>query len=452
MNTIDLRTEIPGPLSVRWGERRREAVPRGAHSVAPVFIERAEGAVLQDVDGNSLLDFAGGIGCMNVGHCAPAPSEAAREQLGRFSHLCFAVTPYDCYIRLAEELNRRTPGHFPKKTFLVSSGAEAVENAVKIARSYTRRPAVIAFEDAFHGRTLLTMSLTSKIRPYKETFGPFAPEVYRIPYGYCYRCSYSLAYPACEIHCARALEDAFRRTVDPDSVAAVVVEPVQGEGGFIVPPREYFAVLREVCTKRGILLIVDEVQTGFGRTGTLFACEQLGIVPDLLLSGKSIAAGLPLAAVTGRAEVMDAPMPGGLGGTYVGNPVACEAALAVLKMFDEQHLTARAARIGEWIDRRAREYASAFPLVGDVRGLGAMRAIELVRDRGSRTPAKEETEAVIQYCWRRGLIILSAGTYGNVIRLLVPLVVTDGQLEEGFRVLEAALASVSAPVPAAARN
>lgn len=452
MNTIDLRTEIPGPLSIGWTERRQDAVPRGAHSVAPVFVARAEGVILHDVDGNSLLDFAGGIGCMNVGHCAPGVVEAEREQLGRFSHLCFAVTPYDAYVRLAEELNRRTPGSFAKKTMLVSSGAEAVENAVKIARSYTRRPAIVAFEDAFHGRTLLTMSLTSKVRPYKVSFGPFAPEVYRVPYGYCYRCAYSLEYPDCEVRCAHALEDAFRRTVDPGSVAAVIVEPVLGEGGFVTPPREYFHVLREICTRHGIVLIVDEVQSGFGRTGTLFACEQLGIEPDLLVSGKSIAAGLPLGAVTGRAEVMDAPMPGGLGGTYVGNPVACEAALAVLKTFDEQRLIDRAAHIGEWIDRRTREYASAFPLVADVRGLGAMRAIELVRDRRSRLPAKEETEAVIQYCWRHGLIILSAGTYGNVVRLLLPLVITDNQLEEGFRVLEAALASVSAPATAAVRE
>jgi 4-aminobutyrate aminotransferase/(S)-3-amino-2-methylpropionate transaminase len=445
MNAIDLRTEVPGPLSLRWAERRRGAVPRGVHSVTPVFIESAEGAVLHDVDGNSLLDFAGGIGCMNAGHCERSICGAAREQLERFSHLCFAVTPYDSYIRLAEELNRRTPGRFPKKTVLVNSGAEAVENAVKIARSYTRRPAVIAFEDAFHGRTLLGLTLTSKVRPYKEGFGPFAPEVYRIPYGYCYRCSYSLTYPDCEIRCARTLEDVFCRVVDSGTVAAVIVEPVLGEGGFAAPPGEFFGVLRDVCTKRGILLIVDEVQTGFGRTGTLFACEQLGLEPDLIVSGKSIAAGLPLAAVTGRSEIMDAPMPGGLGGTYVGNPVACEAALAVLKVFDEQHLAHRAARIGEWIGRRTQEYASLFPLVGDVRGLGAMRAFELVRDRGSRTPAREETEAVIEYCWRHGLIILPAGTYNNVIRLLFPLVITDDQLEEGFRILEAALASVSAP-------
>ena len=452
MNTIRLQTEIPGPHSVRWGERRQHAVPRGTHSTAPVFIARAEGAVLYDVDGNSLLDFAGGIGCMNTGHCAPAVREAAQEQLGRFSHLCFAVTPYDAYVRLAEELNRCTPGTFPKKTLLVNSGVEGVENAVKIARAYTGRPAVIAFEDGFHGRTLLGMSLTSKVHPYKKSFGPFAPEIYRVPYGYCYRCSYSLTYPKCELHCARALEDVFRRTVDAGTVAAVVVEPVLGEGGFVAPPREFFQVLREVCTQHGILLVADEVQTGFGRTGTLFACEQLGIEPDLIVSAKSIAAGLPLGAVTGRAEIMDAPVPGGLGGTYVGNPVACEAALAVLKMFDDQQLAARAVRIGEWICDHTREWKAEFSLIGDIRGRGAMRAFELVRDRGTREPAKEETESIIKYCWRHGLIILSAGTYGNVIRLLLPLVITDDQLEDGFSVLEGALASVSAPAAAARRN
>jgi 4-aminobutyrate aminotransferase/(S)-3-amino-2-methylpropionate transaminase len=414
--------------------------------MAPVFITRAEGAVLHDVDGNSFLDFAGGIGCMNVGHCVPAVREAAQEQMGRFTHLCFAVTPYDAYVRLAEELNRRTPGSFPKKTLLVNSGVEGVENAVKIARAHTGRPAVIAFEHSFHGRTLLGMSLTSKVHPYKKGFGPFAPEVYRVPYGYCYRCSYSLKYPSCEIHCAHALEDMFRRTVDADAVAAVVVEPVLGEGGFVAPPCEFFRVLREVCTRHGILLVADEVQTGFGRTGTLFACEHLGVEPDLIVSAKSIAAGLPLGAVTGRAEIMDAPVPGGLGGTYVGNPVACEAALAVLKMFDDEQLAARAARIGDWVSDRTRQWQTEFLLLGDIRGRGAMRAFELVRDRTTREPAKEETEAIIKCCWQHGLIILPAGTYGNVIRLLVPLVIGDDQLDEGFAVLEAALASVSSKV------
>ncbi len=447
MSTINIRTAIPGPLSTRWEQRRREAVPSGAGSVAPIYIARGEGAALEDLDGNTLLDFAGGIGCLNVGHHAPEVIEAVRHQMDLFTHLCFSVTPYDAYVRLAEELNRRTPGSFAKKTLLVSSGVEAVENAVKIARAYTKRPAVIAFEDAFHGRSLLGMTLTSKVRPYKTGFGPFAPEVYRVPYAYCYRCSEPVRYPECQVRCARALEDAFRHTVDAQSVAAVLVEPVLGEGGFVAPPAAYFQALHETCSKHGIVLIADEVQTGYGRTGTFFACEQLGIEPDIIVSAKSAAAGLPLGAVTGRAEIMDAPGRGGVGGTYVGNPVACEAALAVLRIFDERRLVERAARIGEWISRRTQDYESRFPLVGEVRGRGAMRAFELVRDRQTREPAKEETEEIIRFSWQHGVIVLSAGTRGNVIRLLFPLVITDQQLDEGFSVLEAAFASVGAPVP-----
>ena len=449
MPAINIRTAIPGPLSTAWEQRRRNAVPSGAGSTAPIFIARGEGAVLEDVDGNTHLDFAGGIGCMNVGHHAPAVVEAVRRQMDRFAHLCFSVTPYDAYVRLAEELNRRTPGGFAKKTFLVSSGAEAVENAVKIARAYTKRPAVIAFEDAFHGRTLLGMTLTSKVRPYKAGLGPFAPEIYRIPYAYCYRCPEPRRYPECEVRCAHALEDAFRHTVDAGSVAAVLVEPVLGEGGFVSPPAAYFRELREICSRHGIVLIADEIQTGYGRTGTFLACEQLGVEPDIIVTAKSIAAGLPLGAVTGRAEIMDAPAPGAIGVTYVGNPVACEAALAVLRIMDEQHLVERASQIGEWIGRRTRQYASMFPLVGEIRGRGAMRAFELVRDRNTREPAKPETEEIIRYCWHHGVIVLPAGTRGNVIRLLLPLAITDEQLDEGFSVLEAALASVCAPAPVA---
>lgn len=449
MGTIRLQTPIPGPQSVYWVRRRQEAVPRGPKHAIPVFIQQGEGAILEDVDGNRFLDFAGGIGCMNVGHCAPPVRASAQQQLDRFSHVCFAVTPYDSYIRLAEELNRRVPGSFQKKTVLVNTGAEGVENAIKIARAYTRRPAVIAFEDAFHGRTLLTMTLTSKIHPYKQGFGPFAPEVYRIPYAYCYQCSYGLTYPECGTYCARVLEDTFKRVVSADTVAALIVEPVLGEGGFVPAPQEFFSILADLCRRHGILLIVDEVQTGFGRTGTLFACEQLGIEPDLLVSAKSLAAGLPLAAVTGRAEIMEAPVAGGLGGTYSGNPVACEAALAVLDMFDKHDLCARARYIGAWVEDRAKDWERRFPIVGDMRGVGAMRAFELVMDRQTREPAREETESVLRYCYEHGLLILSAGTFGNIIRLLVPLVITDEQLAEGFAVLESAIAAVSHPTGAA---
>jgi 4-aminobutyrate aminotransferase/(S)-3-amino-2-methylpropionate transaminase len=308
---------------------------------------------------------------------------------------------------------------------------------------------VICFEDAFHGRTLLTLSMTSKTSPYKAGFGPFVPEVYRIPYAYCYRCAYSLQYPSCEVHCARQLEEAFKRVVATDSVAAVVAEPVLGEGGFVVPPLEFFRIVRDTCRRHGILFIADEVQTGFARTGTLFACQRYGIEPDILVTAKSLAGGLPLAAITGRAEIMDTPVAGGIGGTFGGNPVACEAALAVLDIFSsargKDDLSARANRIGERFVERARAWQERWApqgLIGDVRGLGAMQAIELVRSSGSREPAAAETQEIVRYSYEHGLILFSAGTHGNVIRLLVPLVVTDAELDEGLNVLEAALESV----------
>jgi len=449
MSTIQIRTEIPGPRSRELMERRAAAVPRGVANSTPVFVARAEGAVIEDVDGNRLIDFAGGIGCLNVGHRAPRVTAAVRAQLDRHLHTCFNVTPYESYVRLAERLNALVPGKFAKKTFLVNSGAEAVENAVKIARCYTKRPAVICFEDGFHGRTLLTLSLTSKIHPYKSGFEPFVGEVHRVPYAYCYRCAFSLRYPSCEIHCARHLEDTFRRVVDAKSVAAVVVEPVLGEGGFVAPPAEYFRVLAEICRRHGILFIADEVQTGFGRTGAFFACERYGVEPDILVSAKSLGGGLPIAAITGRAEIMDAAQVGGLGGTFGGNPLSCEAALAVIETFETEDLVGRANRLGERFVARAKSWQDRWPLVGDVRGLGAMQAIELVRSRESREPADDETKQVARYCCQHGLVVLSTGTYGNVIRVLVPLVVTDEQFEEGLDVLEAALAHVSVSAPQA---
>ncbi|MGA8224806.1 MAG: 4-aminobutyrate--2-oxoglutarate transaminase [Candidatus Acidiferrales bacterium] len=443
MTTIQVRTPIPGPKSQELMRRRNSAVPRGVYHATPIFAARAEGAVLEDVDGNRYLDFAGGIGCLNVGHRAPRVLAAIREQVDAFLHTCFSVAPYAKYIELAEKINSIAPGTFAKKTMLVNSGAEAIENGVKIARSYTRRPAIVCFEDAFHGRTMLTMSLTSKTHPYKAGFDPFATDIYRIPYAYCYRCSYSLQYPACNVFCAHHLEDTFKRVVAAEAVAAVVVEPVLGEGGFVAPPREFFSVLQEICRRHKILLIADEVQTGFGRTGAMFACDRYGLVPDILVSAKSIAGGLPLAAVTGRAEIMDTPGVGGLGGTFGGNPVSCAAGLAAIETLERENLSARAEKLGERFDSRARSWQKHFPLIGDVRGLGAMRAIELVRSRETREPAKEETERVLRYCHEHGLILISSGTYGNVVRLLVPLVVTDEQFDEGLNVVEAALASVS---------
>ncbi|HJZ51433.1 MAG TPA: 4-aminobutyrate--2-oxoglutarate transaminase [Candidatus Acidoferrales bacterium] len=432
--------------------RRQTAVARGVSHATPIFAARAEGAILEDVDGNRFLDFAGGIGVVNAGHRAPRVVAAIREQLDAFIHTCFSVAPYEKYIALAEKLNSLVPGAFAKKSVLVNSGAEAIENAVKIARAYTRRPAIICFEDAFHGRTMLTMSLTSKTHPYKAGFEPFATDVYRIPYAYCYRCSYSLQYPSCNVFCAQHLEDTFKRVVASEAVAAVVVEPVLGEGGFVAPPREFFAILQETCKRHGILFIADEVQSGFGRTGTMFASEYYGITPDILVSAKSIAAGMPLAAVTGRAEVMDAPALGGLGGTYGGNPLACAAALAAIETLERENLPERAEKLGQRFDARARDWKKRWPLIGDVRGLGAMRALELVRSRDTREPAKEEADEVLRHCREHGLILLSAGSYGNVLRLLVPLVITEDQFDEGLDVLESSLATVAESQMEAARR
>jgi 4-aminobutyrate aminotransferase / (S)-3-amino-2-methylpropionate transaminase / 5-aminovalerate transaminase len=442
MATIQLKTQIPGPKSKALSERRARAVPRGLSHATPIYVAKAEGATLEDVDGNRYIDFAGGIGCLNTGHRASGVVGAIQRQLEKFLHVCVQVTPYEGYVRLAERLNQVTPGKFPKKTLLVNTGAEAVENAVKIARAATGRPGIIAFEDAFHGRTMMALSLTSKTHPYKAGFQPFPGEVYRIPYAYCYRCSYSLKYPSCDLYCARHLEDTFKRVVAHEGVAAVIAEPVLGEGGFVAPPEDYFRTLIEICRKHGVLFIADEIQSGFGRTGALFASERYGIEPDILVTAKSIGGGLPLAALTGRAEIMDAPGPGGLGGTFAGNPVACEAALAVLDMFEQQDLNARANELGNHFQKRAREWQRRWPTIGEVRGLGAMQALELVQSPGKCEPAAEETKQITQYCYEHGVITISAGSYGNVIRLLMPLVITDAQMDEGLDVLEGALKTV----------
>lgn len=436
-------TDIPGPRSRALMERRQQAVPRGPFNVAPIFVKSTRGAIVEDVDGNTYIDFAGGIGCLNVGSCAPEVVAAIKAQADDYLHTCFHVTMYEPYIRLAERLNQLTPGDFPKKTFFANSGAEAVENAIKIARSFTGRPGIIAFEDAFHGRTLLALSLTSKIRPYKFGFGPFAPEVYRLPYGYCYRCAYGLTYPDCQMRCARrALEDFFKRYVAAESAAAVIVEPVLGEGGFVAPPREFFVELQQVCRDHGILLIADEVQTGMGRTGTLFACEQFGIEPDILIAAKSLGGGLPISSITGRAEIMDQPMVGGLGGTFGGNPAACRAALAVLDLIERDNLCQRAKQIGEIVMTRFRAFQQQYPLIGDVRGLGAMCALELVKNRETKEPAKEAAEQFTQRALQHGLITITAGTFGNVIRTLMPLVITDEELEMGLNIVEQTLSEL----------
>jgi 4-aminobutyrate aminotransferase/(S)-3-amino-2-methylpropionate transaminase len=432
---IELRTEIPGPRSREILERKRRVVARPVAAQHPIVAATGRGATLTDVDGNTFLDFAGGVGCLNVGHSHPRVVAAAREQLARFTHTDFTVCPYELYVALAERLLARAPFSGPAKAAFFNSGAEAVENAVKFARAYTGRPALIAFEGAFHGRTLLALSLTSKTQPYKTGLGPFAPEVYRLPFPDAYRGPDARS-------ALQALERAFLSEVASAQVAAVVIEPVQGEGGFVVCPRDFLAGLRRVCDERGILLVVDEVQTGFGRTGRFFSIEHYGVEPDLLCAAKSIAGGLPLSCVLGRAEVMDAPVEGGVGGTFVGNPVAQAAALAVLEVLEQEGLVERAAAIGEVIRARMVAWQQRHEAIGDVRGLGAMLALELVRDRETKEPAPELAEAVVGAAARRGLLLLTAGLYGNCIRVLVPLVVSDAELEEGLAAWEAALAEV----------
>jgi 4-aminobutyrate aminotransferase / (S)-3-amino-2-methylpropionate transaminase / 5-aminovalerate transaminase len=443
MKTIQIRTEIPGPKSKALVARREAAIPRGPQLVTPIFAAKSDGAWIEDVDGNRYIDFAGGIGCLNVGHRAPRVVKAVREQLDNFLHLCFGVTPYESYIALAEKLNALAPMRGPKKTMFINSGAEAVENAVKIARAYTKRPAVICFEDAFHGRTLLTMTLTSKIVPYKAGFAPFAPEVYRVPYAYCYRCSYSKTYPSCELYCAKHLEDTFRRVVEAGSVAAIIAEPVLGEGGFVIPPKEFFPVLREICDKYGIVLIADEVQSGIARTGKMFAIEHCGVEPDLITTAKSLGGGLPIAGVTGRAEIMDAANPGGLGSTFAGNPASCVAALAAIETIEKDGLLARSTALGKRFEARVRGWQKKWGIVDDVRVLGGMCAFELVKDPETREPASAETKELTRYAYEHGLITITAGTLGNVMRILVPLVVTDEQFDEGMDVLEAGVAHIS---------
>jgi 4-aminobutyrate aminotransferase/(S)-3-amino-2-methylpropionate transaminase len=443
MATIRLRTPVPGPKSKALAERRNTAVPRGLPHGTPIYVAKAEDGWLEDVDGNRYIDFAGGIGCINVGHRREPVVSAVRDQLNRFLHTCVQVTPYESYIRLAERMNEVTPGRFPKKTIFLNSGAEAVENAVKIARAHTGRPAIIAFEDAFHGRTMMALALTSKTHPYKAGFAPFPSDVYHIPCAYCYRCSYSLKYPSCDLFCARHLEDTFKRVVAAEDVAAVIAEPVLGEGGFVVPPKDFLQVLVDICHKHGILFIADEIQSGFGRTGVMFASEHYGVEPDIIVTAKSLGGGLPIAAVTGRAEIMDAPGPGGLGGPFAGNPLSCAAALSVLDIFEREDLLSRANQLGSHFQQRARGWQKRWPIIGDIRGLGGMQAIELVKSIDKREPAAEETKQVAEYCYEHGLVTITAGSYSNVIRVLVPLVVTQEQLDEGLDVLEAALQAVS---------
>jgi 4-aminobutyrate aminotransferase / (S)-3-amino-2-methylpropionate transaminase / 5-aminovalerate transaminase len=433
--SIELRTDVPGPRSRAILERKERVVAAPLAVAFPIVAASARGALLTDVDGNTFVDFTGGVGCQNIGHSNPRVVAAAQEQLARFAHTDFTIIPYEPYVDLAERLLERSPFTVPAKAAFFNAGTEAVENAVKFARAYTKRPAVIAFEGGFHGRTLLSLSLTSKTHPYKAGLGPFAPEVYRVPFANDYRGPDAGA-------AVEALERALVTQVAAETVAAIVVEPVQGEGGFVVAPQELMEGIRRICDDNGIVMVVDEVQTGFGRTGKLFAIEHYGVEPDLLTVAKSIAAGLPLSGVLGRAEIMDAPGPSAVGGTYVGNPVAQAAALAVLDVFDDDGVLERAAAVGETIRARMLGWQERHEEIGDVRGLGAMLAIELVHDRGSKDPAPELVSAVCEEAFRNGLLLLSAGTYSNVVRVLVPLTIGDAELEEALGVWEQALERV----------
>jgi 4-aminobutyrate aminotransferase/(S)-3-amino-2-methylpropionate transaminase len=434
-------TDLPGPKSKPLVEKKLKYVANAFSLYLPAIVDRAEGALFWDVDGNCFIDFAGGVGVLNVGHCPPGIVKAIQDQVAKFIHTDFSIVPYECLIDLAGRLAELAPGPTPKKCGFFNCGAEAVENSVKIAKKATGRKGIITFECAFHGRTLMAMTLTSRVKPYKEGFGPFAGEVYRIPFAYCYRCSYGKTYPACNLYCADALERFFLTTVSAQEIAAVIVEPVQGEGGFIVPPKGYFKRLREITEKHGILLICDEVQTGFGRTGTLFAMEQFdGVEPDLMCVAKSLAAGMPLSGVIGKRDIMDMPEDSTIGGTYVGNPVACVAALHVLDQIDRERLLDRSMAIGARLMEAFRGLQDSYDCIGDVRGLGAMVAIEFVKDRIGKKPAPEIASAVVKAAMKKGLLLLKAGVEGNCIRCLAPLVITDEQLEEAIEIIGKSLA------------
>jgi 4-aminobutyrate aminotransferase / (S)-3-amino-2-methylpropionate transaminase / 5-aminovalerate transaminase len=432
--SIDIRTEIPGPRSREIVERKERVVADPLSLTWPIVIERGDGARLTDVDGNTFIDFTGGVGCLNVGHSHVRVVEAAQEQLERFSHTDFTIVPYEVYVRLAERLCELAPIANAKAAFF-NAGTEAIENAIKFARTYTNRPAVIAFEGGFHGRTLLALSLTSKVHPYKAGLGPFAPETYRVPFPNDYRG------PSAKDALA-ALERTLVTQVAAETVAAIVIEPVQGEGGFVVAPREFLEGVRRLCDEHGIVMVVDEVQTGFGRTGKLFAIEHYDIEPDLITVAKSIAMGLPLSGVIGKREIMDAPPDSAIGGTYVGNPVAQAAAMAVLDVIAEEDLCARATVLGDQMRERMRVWQQRYPEVGDVRGLGAMLAIELVEDPQTKEPAPKLASAVTDEAVKRGLMLLKSGIYSNCIRVLTPLTLSDAELDEALAVWEEALDAV----------
>lgn len=433
-------TEIPGPKSKVLLERRANSVSLGVGMAIPVFVSAAGGGVIVDVDGNSIIDMGAGIAVVNVGNSADHVVKNVQAQVAAFTHTCFTVAPYEGYVEVCEALNELTPGNHPKKSALFNSGAEALENAVKIARAFTRRDAVVVFEHAYHGRTNLTMAMTAKSMPYKHSFGPFASEVYRMPMAYPYR------WPGSPDNCAKeALTEVLRKIekeIGAENIAAIVIEPIQGEGGFIVPPKGFLPGLAAFAKKNGIVFVADEVQTGFARTGDMFACDDEAVVPDLITTAKGIAGGLPLSAVTGRTEIMDSVHVGGIGGTYGGSPVSCAAAIGAIKTIKEGDLIGKARRIGEIMLPALEEMKRKYPVIGDVRGRGAMIAIELVVP-GTKDPDPAAVNAVIKFCQQEGVLVLNAGTYGNVLRFLPPLVMPEDLLREALEIIEKALASLA---------
>jgi 4-aminobutyrate aminotransferase/(S)-3-amino-2-methylpropionate transaminase len=442
VNTIHLKTKIPGPKSQAILARRQTAVPTGLARATDVVVKSAEGAVVHDIDGNTLIDMAGGIGMLNAGHCPPTVVEAIQQQAAAYIHTCALVATYEPYIELCERLNAMTPGTFAKKTLLSNSGAEAVENAVKLSRAYTGKPAIVVFEGAYHGRTYLTMSLTSKYGLFKKGFGPFAPEIYRLPHPYPYRRPSEMSEKAYIAHCCDQLEKALISQVDPSAIAAILIEPIQGEAGFIPMPTAFLQKIRDICTQHNIVMIADEVQSGFGRTGKLFAIEHDNIVPDLITTAKSLGSGLPISAVTGRAEILDTAHPGGLGGTYSGSPIACVAALATLDQINQPAFLKRANEIGDLIANEIGSWRKKYPLIGDTRGVGAMQLIEFVLDPNTKTPAVDQTLQIVKHATANGLLLIRAGLYSNCIRLLPPLVITNEQCLEALYILRKAIEHV----------
>lgn len=448
MSSIKLKTEVPGPRGKALLARRASSSPTGLSRATDVVVERAEGALVHDVDGNTFIDFVGGIGALAVGHAPPSVVQAMHDEAQKLVHMCALVGTYESAVRLCELLNEVTPGAFPKKTLLSNSGAEAVENAVKAARAYTRRPGVICFEGAYHGRTLLTLSLTSKYSLFKKGMGPFASDIVRLPMPNVYRAQEGMSAEQCVSWGIQQLELAFTAQVDPSEVAAIIIEPVQGEGGFVPVPPRFLRRIRELCDQHGIVMIADEVQCGFARTGKLFALEHHGLAADIIVTGKSLGAGMPISAITGRADIMDATHVGGMGGTYGGNPVTCVAAIAAIEMMRQPAFLARAEQIGNTLRETLDEWKSRHPLIGDVRGLGSMMLVELVKDRATKEPAPDETLAVIKAACQKGVIAMRAGLFSNGIRFLPPLVITDDQLREGLDVIDRSLSEIEAGLAA----